>query len=63
MNCRLAGGSVKAAAQRLAIDRNHLAAADFVDRRNQLQQALLKLIDLDGSQDRIEPIMRGNPGR
>jgi hypothetical protein len=62
VNGRLAACRVEAAAQRLAVDRNHLPTGDFVQSRDPSQQTLLEFCWFDGSENRVETIMRRNAG-
>ena len=62
VNGRLAVGRVEAAAERLAVDGDHLPVGDFVQGRDPTQQTLLELRRLDGGEDRIETIVRRNAG-
>ena len=62
VNGRLAVGRVEAAAERLAVDGDHLPIGDFVQGRDPTQQTLLELRRLDGGEDRIETIMRRDAG-
>jgi hypothetical protein len=59
-NGRLALRGVVTAAQRLAVDGDHLTGRDLVQRRNPIEQALLKLGRLDCCKDGVEAVMRGN---
>jgi len=60
VNRRLATGRVEAAAERLAVDGNHLPAGHLVQGRDPTQQTLLKFRRLDGRQNRIKAVVRRN---
>ena len=59
---RLARGGVEAAAQGLAVDGHDLARRDLVQVSDPTQEARLELGGLDGSQNRVEPIVRRDAG-
>ncbi len=57
VNRRLTAGGVVTAAERLAVDGDHLPAANLVQRGDPTEQTLLELRQIDGGEDRVETIM------
>ena len=57
VNRRLAAGGVVTAAERLAVDGDHLPAANLVQRGDPTEQTLLELRRIDGGEDRVETIV------
>jgi hypothetical protein len=60
VNRCVAAGGIEAAAERLAVDGNHLPAGEIVQRCDPTQKTLLELRRLDGGRNRVEAVVRGN---